>query len=148
MEIHFVQWYRFNRDVWSRHFDDFRQFVEVHLWSGHQCTNRRVSSTTNHSKYTDLFFIRRRNPYIKSVYDLSSLVKDRFSFPPFMNDWIFHLSPSGFRFRRACKTVHDFTRNVIRARKEEKRGLESKGKKTSRKYVDFIDILLNAKVWR
>ena len=67
-------------------------------------------------------------------------------FLPFMSDVIFHLSPSGYRFRQACKTVHGFTRNVISARKEEKKRLESEGKKTTRKYVDFLDILLDAKV--
>ncbi|KAG8536021.1 hypothetical protein GDO81_027261, partial [Engystomops pustulosus] len=49
------------------------------------------------------------SPYIKAVYELSRLVDLRFYFIPYHNDLIFHLSPHGYRFRKALKTAHEHT---------------------------------------
>lgn len=60
-----------------------------------------------------------------------------------MSDWIYYLSPSGYKFRKACRYVHGFARDIIQRRKDEKKcGVA----KTQRKYLDFLDILLDARV--
>ncbi|XP_073400497.1 cytochrome P450 4X1-like isoform X5 [Dendrobates tinctorius] len=53
--------------------------------------------------------IDSESAYIKAVYELSYLADYRFFFLPYHNDVIFHLSPHGFRFCRALKTVHGHT---------------------------------------
>ncbi|XP_058244776.1 cytochrome P450 4B1-like isoform X2 [Hemibagrus wyckioides] len=87
----------------------------------------------------------RTNPYIKAVYELCYLVNLRFRVFPYHNDIIFHLSPHGYRYRRACKIAHTHTEEVIRQRREilnnNKKNQDDAQKK---RYLDFLDILLCA----
>ncbi|XP_040216484.1 cytochrome P450 4B1-like [Rana temporaria] len=83
--------------------------------------------------------------YIKAVYELSYLVNHRFRFFPYHSDLIFYLSPHGYRFRRALRTAHEHTNNVIKRRKESlKQNIELEKIKQKR-HLDFLDILLYAK---
>ena len=41
------------------------------------------------------------------------------SFPLYAFDWIFHLSPAGYRFRYYSKIMHKFTDDLIAKRREE-----------------------------
>ncbi|CAI9591190.1 unnamed protein product [Staurois parvus] len=83
--------------------------------------------------------------YIKAVYELSYLVDYRARCFPYHNDLIFNLSPHGYRFRRALRTAHEHTDNVIKQRKESlKQGTELEKIKQKR-HLDFLDILLYAK---
>ncbi|XP_002735912.1 ultra-long-chain fatty acid omega-hydroxylase-like [Saccoglossus kowalevskii] len=88
---------------------------------------------------------RERNPYIKSVYTLSALVIERARFPPYFNDFIYYISPSGFRFRRAAKILHNYSSKVIQDRKMAMKMEEKSGIKRTKNYIDFLDILLNAR---
>ncbi|XP_058244807.1 cytochrome P450 4A6-like isoform X1 [Hemibagrus wyckioides] len=88
----------------------------------------------------------RTNPYIKAVYELCNLVNLRFRVFPYRNDIIFHLSPHGYRYRRACKIAHTHTDEVIRQRRE----ILNNNKKNQddaqeKRYLDFLDILLCAR---
>jgi len=60
------------------------------------------------------------------------------------------LTPNYWRFRRACQTVHKFSLEVIRKRRadleEQKRKGEDVLNGRKKKYLDFIDMLLEAKV--
>lgn len=49
------------------------------------------------------------NPYIQAVYDLCHLVNVRFRTFPYHIKPIFHLSPHGYKFRKACNTAHRHT---------------------------------------
>ncbi|KAG7283394.1 hypothetical protein CRUP_000920 [Coryphaenoides rupestris] len=49
------------------------------------------------------------NTYIKAVYELSDLINMRIRVFLYHIDFIFHLSPHGFRFRRACREAHRYT---------------------------------------
>ncbi|KAM5148537.1 cytochrome P450 4B1-like [Mantella aurantiaca] len=85
------------------------------------------------------------NAYIKAVYDLSYLLNYRYTCLPYHSDFIFHLSPHGFRYRRALRTAHQHTDKVIKERKDclqEKKELERISQK---RHLDFLDILLCAK---
>ncbi|XP_071984534.1 cytochrome P450 4B1-like [Engystomops pustulosus] len=83
--------------------------------------------------------------YIKAVYELLHLVDYRFYFIPYHNDLIFHLSPHGFRFRRALKIVHEHTDKVIQERKQSLKGETELKKIQKKRHLDFLDILLCAK---
>jgi cytochrome P450 family 4 subfamily B polypeptide 1 len=93
---------------------------------------------------------KTHDPYIKSVFDLSTLTTRRILFFPAYYDWVYALMPDGFRYRRACKTVHEFSRDVVQQRRKAledmKRNGTEKESTNKRKYLDFIDILLEARV--
>ncbi|XP_070549952.1 ultra-long-chain fatty acid omega-hydroxylase-like [Ptychodera flava] len=86
-----------------------------------------------------------QHPYIKAVYQLTKMIDDRARFPPFYSDLIYHLSYSGYKWRKNTKIVHQYSKNVIEQRKEALRGEKGKRIDNSRKYIDFLDILLAAK---
>lgn len=95
-----------------------------------------------------------RNPYIKAVYELSILTSQRFLDPVQQIDWLYWLTPSGRKMARACKTVHEFSEQVIRERKRslgimadisaKEREAIFKSVTKQRKYCDFLDVLLTA----
>ncbi|KAG9468809.1 hypothetical protein GDO78_021905 [Eleutherodactylus coqui] len=83
--------------------------------------------------------------YIKAVYDLTHLVDYRFFCLPYHNDLIFHLSPHGFRFRKALKIAHGHTDKVIKERKQSLKEDTELEKIQKKRHLDFLDILLCAK---
>ncbi|XP_070552218.1 leukotriene-B4 omega-hydroxylase 3-like [Ptychodera flava] len=87
----------------------------------------------------------RNNPYIQGVYELSNLLVKRATIPPYQNDLLYSITPSGYKFRQVLKIVHGFAWKVINDRKAALAREEKEGKKNTRKYVDFLDILLSAR---
>ncbi|XP_073780798.1 cytochrome P450 4T8 isoform X1 [Danio rerio] len=85
------------------------------------------------------------NPYIQAVFDLCHLVNLRFRVFPYHSKAIFHLSPHGYRFRKAASIAHNHTAEVIRKRKEVLKMEEEQGIVKNRRYLDFLDILLSAR---
>ncbi|XP_028376832.1 cytochrome P450 4F2 isoform X1 [Phyllostomus discolor] len=86
--------------------------------------------------------------YIAAILELSALVTKRHDQLFLYWDFLYHLTPEGRRFRRACRLVHDFTDAVIQ---ERRRTLPDQGvddfleAKTKTKTLDFIDVLLLSK---
>ncbi|XP_068095126.1 cytochrome P450 4B1-like [Hyperolius riggenbachi] len=89
--------------------------------------------------------LNSESKYIKAVYELSYLVDHRFRCFPYHNDFIFSLSPHGFRFRRALRIAHEHTKNVVKQRKESLRQETELEKIQQKRHLDFLDILLCAK---
>ena len=98
-----------------------------------------------------------KHPYIKAVCDMVQLSTDRFMNPLYHPDWLYYLTPAGYRTRRACKVFHDHSTAIIEERKrvlglstqqsrrkatEHNELLEKVSQTGSRKYLDFLDILL------
>ncbi|XP_071984531.1 cytochrome P450 4A4-like [Engystomops pustulosus] len=83
--------------------------------------------------------------YIKAVFDLSYLADYRFCCLPYHNDLIFHLSPHGYRFRRALRIAHEHTDKVIQERKQSLQDEMELEKIQKKRHLDFLDILLCAK---
>ncbi|XP_070375406.1 cytochrome P450 4F11-like isoform X3 [Equus asinus] len=86
--------------------------------------------------------------YISAVLELSALVTKRNQQITLHMDSLYHLIPDGWRFRRACRLVHDFTDSVIQERRRTlpDQGLDDLLKaKAKVKTLDFIDVLLLAK---
>ncbi|XP_070822233.1 cytochrome P450 4B1-like [Chaetodon trifascialis] len=85
------------------------------------------------------------NAYIKAVYELSDLIDLRFRTFPYHNDFIFYLSPHGFKYRKACRIAHSHTEEVIRKRKEALKEEKELDRIQAKRNLDFLDILLFAK---
>ncbi|KAG7469106.1 hypothetical protein MATL_G00125310 [Megalops atlanticus] len=85
------------------------------------------------------------NAYIQAVYELSYLINLRFRTFPYHCETIFHLSPHGYRFRKACRIAHHHTEEVIKKRKEALKEEMELGKREKKRYLDFLDILLCAR---
>lgn len=96
-----------------------------------------------------LYSYRKSSEYISAILELSALVSKRFQQLLLHVDSLYQLTPNGMRFRKACRLVHDFTDAVIQDRR---RALPSKDgddvlkAKAKSKTLDFIDVLLLAKV--
>ena len=96
-----------------------------------------------------------KNEYIDSVYKLSETVVTRLRSPWLRNDFIWSLHPTGNKWRKLCDRAHSFTQGIIDQKKKERangvaeNGTNNVAKNTinkRRKCVDFIDMLLLAKV--
>ncbi|XP_078143201.1 cytochrome P450 4B1-like [Centroberyx gerrardi] len=83
--------------------------------------------------------------YIKAVYELSYLTFLRFRTFLYHSDIIFHLSPHGFRYRKALRVAHSHTEEVIRKRKEALKEEEELDQIQAKRNLDFLDILLCAR---
>ena len=84
------------------------------------------------------------NPYVKAVHDLTHMLLARVRFPPHHSDLLYYLSYSGYKFRKTCAVAHQFTRSVIQRKKEEKKRTRNQSLR-EKKYVDFIDMLLDCR---
>lgn len=96
----------------------------------------------------DLLCSRTPSEYIAAILELSSLVVRRQHVLHHHFDWIFRLTANGRRFYRACHIVHSFTADVIQQRQKAltRLGQDAWFKSKQGKTVDFIDVLLLAKV--
>ncbi|XP_023594537.1 docosahexaenoic acid omega-hydroxylase CYP4F3-like isoform X3 [Trichechus manatus latirostris] len=86
--------------------------------------------------------------YIAAILELSALVVKRHQQIFLHFDFLYHLTPDGRRFRRACRLVHDFTDAAIQQRRctLSEQGVDDFLKaKTKAKTLDFIDVLLLSK---
>lgn len=87
--------------------------------------------------------------YISSIVELSALVVRRqYRLHHYVDFIYYYLTADGRRFRQACETVHNFTTEVIQERRRALReqGAEAWLKAKQGKTLDFIDVLLLAKV--
>ncbi|KAG7283397.1 hypothetical protein CRUP_000923, partial [Coryphaenoides rupestris] len=93
-----------------------------------------------------------------AVYELSDLINMRVRVFLYHIDFIFHLSPHGFRFRRACQEAHRYTSMEIASfpyqqpsrpseilRKEALKEEAELEKIQAKRKLDFLDILLCAR---
>ncbi|XP_059107750.1 leukotriene-B4 omega-hydroxylase 3-like [Peromyscus eremicus] len=86
--------------------------------------------------------------YIATILELSALVSRRNQQPLLHMDMLYHLTPDGMHFRKACSIVHEFTDAVIQERRHTlpSQGLDDFLKdKAKSKTLDFIDVLLLTK---
>ncbi|XP_070536660.1 cytochrome P450 4F3-like [Ptychodera flava] len=161
------KWYR-NRRLLTPgfHFDILKPYVQIF----NECANtlidkwmtihqkgmiemfEHISLMTLDSLFKCIFSIesqcqteRSRNPYISAVYQLSEMALERVNFPPYFSDLIYHMTYSGYKWRKGLRLVHQHSRRVIEQRRKAVKDEEKKGIKSNRKYIDFLDILLAAR---
>lgn len=100
-----------------------------------------VMLRTTMSYETQVQEMGENHPYLEAVTKLQELWMQRALNPFLYSDFIFRISPTGFKFRSLCGYVHRIADDIIRTRREAlKTNTPSK-----RKYKDFLDILLLAK---
>nr|XP_005904199.1 PREDICTED: phylloquinone omega-hydroxylase CYP4F2 [Bos mutus] len=90
----------------------------------------------------------KTSDYIAAILELSALVAKRYQQIFLHMDFLYYLTPDGWRFRRACRLVHDFTGAVIQERRRTlpKEDIDDFLKaKEKTKTLDFIDVLLLTK---
>ncbi|XP_070562684.1 cytochrome P450 4F12-like [Ptychodera flava] len=86
------------------------------------------------------------DPYIKSVSELSVLVIKRMYNLLHYNDFIYYnLTSDGRQLRRALKSLHAYSSDVIRKRKSLHHENQVATQVEGRKHVNFLDILLSVK---
>ncbi|ELR45960.1 hypothetical protein M91_13367, partial [Bos mutus] len=89
---------------------------------------------------------RNSQSYIQAIKDVSHLIISRLRNAFHQNDLIYRLTPEGHWNHRACQLAHQHTDAVI---KERKARLQKEGeleKVRSRRHLDFLDILLFARM--
>ena len=84
---------------------------------------------------------------------MAELLIQRVMFVPYHNDFIYRWSPQGRRFFKHVKRVHDKAEETIKGRRQEleRQNQRESGKQEGmferkRKYLDFLDVLLEARV--
>ncbi|XP_023408041.2 cytochrome P450 4F3-like isoform X2 [Loxodonta africana] len=88
--------------------------------------------------------------YIAAILELSALAVKRNQQILLHSDFLYYFTPSGWRYRRACRMVHGFTDAAIQERRHtlSEQGVDDflKAKaKAKAKTLDFIDVLLLSK---
>uniref|UniRef100_A0A8D1QTW3 Uncharacterized protein n=1 Tax=Sus scrofa TaxID=9823 RepID=A0A8D1QTW3_PIG len=86
--------------------------------------------------------------YIAAIVELSALVAKRHQQIFLHLDFLYYLTPDGWRFHKACRLVHDFTDAVIQERRNTlpTEGIDDFLKaKAKAKTLDIIDVLLLTK---
>ncbi|XP_072041937.1 cytochrome P450 4F3-like [Amphiura filiformis] len=82
----------------------------------------------------------KEHEFIWAVDTCLEIYMERLRFLPYLFDTIFHLSPSGFKWRRCIRILHSKSNNAIKKRRQEIKEVGSRREK----HLDFIDILLLA----
>ncbi|KAJ8320730.1 hypothetical protein KUTeg_002317 [Tegillarca granosa] len=140
-----------NGNRWSRsrrlltpafHFDILKPYTTVYNESAEQLIEQ-VSKYADTGESFELF-------QVISSCTLDVILRCAFSYNSgcqqsgnllMANDFAFNLTRKGKQFRQHCKYVHDVAEEIINKRRKE---LNEKGVPT-RRYLDFLDILLTAK---
>ncbi|KAK6326095.1 hypothetical protein J4Q44_G00017390 [Coregonus suidteri] len=130
-------------DKWETHSksdESFELFEHVSLMTLDSIMKCAFSSNTNCQ--TVRGGESGTNSYIKAVYELSDLVSVRLRTFPYHSEWIFQLSPHGYKYRKACNVAHSHTEEIIRKRKEALKDEKELGRIQAKRNLDFLDILL------
>ncbi|KAM4871576.1 cytochrome P450 4A6-like [Thomomys bottae] len=89
---------------------------------------------------------RNSKSYIQAVMDLNNLIFDRLRNVFHQNDVIYSLTSSGRTHHRACQLAHEHTDKVINQRKAQLQDEGELEKVRKKRRLDFLDILLFAKM--
>uniref|UniRef100_A0A8C6MR43 Uncharacterized protein n=1 Tax=Mus spicilegus TaxID=10103 RepID=A0A8C6MR43_MUSSI len=89
---------------------------------------------------------RKYKSYIQAVEDLNDLVFSRVRNIFHQNDIIYRVSSNGCRANSACKLAHDHTDQVIKSRRSQLQDEEELEKLKKKRRLDFLDILLFARM--
>ncbi|XP_065891836.1 cytochrome P450 4B1-like isoform X2 [Dysidea avara] len=127
-------------DIWQEHSDKGTSFNVVDYASLYTLDILLRCAFSDHS--SSCLVEKDNSPYVNAVHEISKIPVLRMRFPPYHPNWIFKLSPLGRKFHGCIKILHEYCDKAINKRR--KQLLEDSGS-LSKKYVDFLDILLSAK---
>ncbi|XP_065910276.1 cytochrome P450 4B1-like [Dysidea avara] len=147
------------------HFDILKQYIPVYnevshklveIWSGLADSGESVEITEYLHSYTLDVLLRcmyssnsnclekEEVPYVMANNELAKLMIERVFTPHYAIDWIYFNTTAGRQFLHYCDVVHKFSEGVIVQRREELLK-ETQLSQPTRRYQDFLDILLSAK---
>ena len=89
---------------------------------------------------------RKQSKYISCIFECSETVVQRRLRIYQSLDFIFHLTPSGFKYREAVGYVHQRTEDVIQERRMSLLKEEEQKMLKEKRRLDLLDVLLTAKV--
>ncbi|XP_010608555.1 cytochrome P450 4A4 isoform X2 [Fukomys damarensis] len=89
---------------------------------------------------------RNSHSYLQAIADLKDLIFYRIRSIIHQNDIIYSLSSNGQLFKQACKLAHEHTDQVIKQRKSQLQNETELEKIKRTRHLDFLDILLFAKM--
>ncbi|KAM3840682.1 taurochenodeoxycholic 6 alpha-hydroxylase-like [Vipera latastei] len=101
----------------------------------------RCAFSHNSSCQTD----RDMNCYVQATSDLDFLTFRRITSTLLRSYFLYSCTPSGKKFKQACKLVHHHTGKVIEERKKSLHNERELEKIQKKRHLDFLDILLCAK---
>ncbi|KAK7088100.1 hypothetical protein V1264_022062 [Littorina saxatilis] len=84
------------------------------------------------------------HPYVKAVKRMSALILERSLKIHLYPEFTYKLTKQGKEYYQLCDYVHNFTLDIIAARKKQLAKQEEGEQKTGRKRLDFLDILLTS----
>uniref|UniRef100_A0A452FMD7 Taurochenodeoxycholic 6 alpha-hydroxylase-like n=1 Tax=Capra hircus TaxID=9925 RepID=A0A452FMD7_CAPHI len=139
------------------HYDILKPYVgimqsRVNHPSLHRTSGRSFVSQDSHLEifghcaFSHQGSVQTDQSYIQAIRDLSHLIFSRLRNALHQNDLIYRLTPEGRWNHEACQLAHQHTDAVI---KERKAHLQKEGeleKVRSRRHLDFLDILLFARM--
>ena len=85
--------------------------------------------------------------YVRAIYAASDIVFQRQKSPWLWQDWLFALTPAGFRWRKYLKSLHGLTTKVIEERKKEVETTKSGNTEDDvgiKRRLAFLDLLIDA----
>eukprot|EP00090_Calanus_glacialis_P028920 TRINITY_DN46369_c0_g1_i1.p1 TRINITY_DN46369_c0_g1~~TRINITY_DN46369_c0_g1_i1.p1 ORF type:complete len:512 (-),score=129.35 TRINITY_DN46369_c0_g1_i1:4-1539(-) len=85
--------------------------------------------------------------YVRAIYGASDIVFQRQKSPWLWQDWLFALTPAGFRWRKYLKSLHGLTTKVIEERKKEVEKTKSGNTEDDvgiKRRLAFLDLLIDA----
>lgn len=83
-----------------------------------------------------------QHPYVKAVERLKALVMKRAMNPYVYDDFLYSWTSDCKEFRKLCDFVHNFSSDIIHARKK---ALKEDPTQLDKRHLDFLDILITAK---
>ena len=89
---------------------------------------------------------RKQSKYITNVMEVSELTVQRVLTGYQQLDLIFHLTPSGFRYRRVVSYIHQRTEEIIQERRVSLLREEEQKRLKEKRRLDLLDVLLTTKV--
>ena len=95
--------------------------------------------------YGPLFY-RKQSKYITCVVEASTLTAQRLLSGYQQLDLIFHLTPSGFRYRKVIGYIHQRTEEIIQERRMSLLKEEEQKRLKEQRRLDLLDVLLTARV--
>jgi cytochrome P450 family 4 subfamily B polypeptide 1 len=87
----------------------------------------------------------KQSKYITNVMEVSELTVQRVLTGYQQLDLIFHLTPSGFRYRRAVSYIHRRTEEIIQERRMSLLRKEEQKRLKEKRRLDLLDVLLTAR---
>lgn len=125
-------------DIWSERFKSCADFIEVEVFSdiGRMALDNIVRCIFSKRSGCQR---DKNNGYLQAVKCLSETAMKRIFNPIYYSDFLFYLSPLGREYKKALKTAHEYTANVVAERQGTSTYEESKHQS-----IDFLDILLKA----